>query len=395
LPAPVAAPAPALTAAVPRQSAPAGDRGLEVLEPAAADCGSLPPHQLGPLRDARAQADALLETQSVSAATVDWWEKMADECCCRLCHTSFDVFVACRLHDFRQLYGIVSHRQPLEFQARLFRVMGQLAGQIGFALTGLGALRESLAWNHTARLAADEAGDRRLRALLTALEALTYFWEPHLAERAIAMCETAQLMAGASPTVPGTFAASLQARAYARLGRRREALDAMHRAETMFGRLVTSETDPTRSAFDEQRLWYDRQNTLTRLGEIDAAIQAREHAMRLTPSDANVDPVQIQLDEASCLIAAGEIGEGCALACRTLGDEGNDLAGGLMWLRAMEIDDMCRSRGIRVESARSLHQMVMQAARQSRPLSAGRDGWYRLPEAGNPAGSAVGPKMLN
>lgn len=394
-PAPAPAPGLALAAAVPRPAAPVGDPGLEVLEPTAADCGSLPPQLLGPLRDARAQADALLETQSVSAATVDWWEQIAEEYPFRRWETPIDVFVARRLLDFRHVQSILSQRQPLEFQMRLCRVVAQLAGQIGQALTALGALRESLGWCHTARLAADEAGDRRLRAKLMAFEALAYFWEPHPAERAIALCETAKLMSGPSPTVTGTFAASLQARAYARLGRRREALETMHRAEIMFGRLNISETDPSRFIFDEQRLWYDRQNTLTRLGEIDAATQARENAVRLTPADTKVDPVQMQLDEASCLIAASEISEGCALACQTLAGAGNELAGGLMWVRARQIDDVCRSRGIRVESARSLHQMVTQAARQSRPLSDGRDGWYRLLEAGSTAGNAVGPKMLN
>jgi tetratricopeptide (TPR) repeat protein len=323
-----------------------------------------PPHLLSDLQEARAQADALLEAHSVSHATVDRWEQTAEEYRGQQLHMPLDLFLTRRLQDFRQLQAILSRPQPLMFQTRLYRVMAQLAGQIGFTLMGLGALRESLGWSHTAHLAADEIGDRLLLVWLTAWEAMPYFWDTRLTERAIALCETAQLMAGSPPTAAAAFAASVQARAYARLSRRREALDAMNKAEAMFGCLELADGGPIpQFAFDEQRLWYDRQNTLTRLGETKAAMEAQEYALSLTSSETNtVEPAMIQLDRASCLITINEVDEGCALACRALSGTTKRAVGGVMGLRAREIDGMCQSRGIHIESARNFHQMVTQAA---------------------------------
>jgi transcriptional regulator with XRE-family HTH domain len=335
-------------------------------EPGEADCGAaVPPHLLSALRDTRAQADALLENQSVCAATVDRWEQIADEYRHRLHQMPLDVFLRRTVQDFRQLQIILRQRQPLEFQTRLYWVMAQLAGQIASSLTALGALSESLGWIHTARLAADEIGDRQLRAWLTAWEALAYFWDVSLTHRAVSLCQKAQLMAGSSPTSAGAFAASLQARVYARLGCRREALEAMNKAEKAF-ELVNESGNWF--ATPEQRLWYDRQNTLTRLGETKTALEAQEHATSLTSEHMVVDPVLLLLDRASCLITANEIDQGCTLACRALSGATADAGGALMWLRAREIDDICRSRGIRLESARSLHQIVTQATGRSRLL---------------------------
>jgi transcriptional regulator with XRE-family HTH domain len=334
------------------------------LSPHSPDIKDLPLELLGTLRDVRARADALLETQSVSAASVDWWEMLAEEYAEWQVHTPLDGFLSCIVQDFTRLQRVLSKRQPLEFQTRLYRAMAQLAGMIAFNLMGWGSLQESRGWFHTARLAADEAGDRQLRAWLTAYEAETYFWDAGLTGRAIPISEAAQRKAGSSPTAAGVYAVSIQARTYARLGRRREALEAMHRAETAFGRLDATETRLKRFAFPEQRLWCHRQNILTRLGEIETATRAREHALGLTREDMTVEPIQMKLDEAICLISANEIDEGCVLACRTLTAAANGVGGGVMWLRACEIDYMCRSRGFRLESARSLHQMVTQAAGQ-------------------------------
>ena len=154
------------------QARPAGDAS----PPQAAD-GQLPdstvsasdgpsPHLLDKLQVVRARADALLETQSVCAATVDRWEILADEYGERQLTAPLDLFLAEAVEDFTRLEAVLSHRQPLEFQHRLFRVMAQLAGLIGFDLMGSGLLRVSHDWYHTARLAAEETGDRQMRAWL-------------------------------------------------------------------------------------------------------------------------------------------------------------------------------------------------------------------------------------
>jgi hypothetical protein len=77
-----------------------------------------------------------------------------------------------------------------------------------------------------------------LRAWVMATESLTWFWQRGLAARMVALCQAAQAMAGVHPTVVGALATSLEARAHAKLGQRRDALGAIHRAEAIFNRLA-------------------------------------------------------------------------------------------------------------------------------------------------------------
>ena len=140
-----------------------GDRSLELVPAngqlldtaAGAPDGRLSPRFLGALQSVRARAEALLETQSVCAATVDRWESLADEYGERQLCVPPDVFLRDAVKDFARLQYALSHRQPLEFQQRLYRVMAQLAGLISWDLTATGAFQDSHDWYHMARLAAE------------------------------------------------------------------------------------------------------------------------------------------------------------------------------------------------------------------------------------------------
>ncbi|MBO0884587.1 MAG: helix-turn-helix transcriptional regulator, partial [Mycobacterium sp.] len=113
------------------------------------------------LRVERTLADTLLDTQSVSAATVDDWEIVARDYGARQLTTPLYTFLAEAMCDFAKLRAVLAQRQPLEFQRRLYRVMAQLAGLIATSVNAAGDLRETHSWFHTARLAAEETGDLR------------------------------------------------------------------------------------------------------------------------------------------------------------------------------------------------------------------------------------------
>ena len=290
------------------------------LDQPAPGSSALPSDLLRGLQAARTSANALLEEQSVSAATVDWWERVAQDYGHRQLIEPLRIFLTAAVDDFTQLSAILSRRQPLEFQHRLYRVMAQLAGLIGFGLMGSGELRESHGWYHTGRLAADETGDRQLRAWVATCEAMAYFWDPNLVGRAVAQCEEARAMAGAAPSPAAAFANSVQARACARLGRRREALDAVQRADAIFERLSPAETEPNRLGFYEVRLRYDQENALTRIGEFNAAMELQERAFDVDHGESFIEPAMVNLDRASCLISQNEVEEGCSAAQRLLLD---------------------------------------------------------------------------
>lgn len=341
-----------------RQNGPAPVPG----EPAFGSGSAVPADLMRGLKAARVGADALLESQSVSAASVDRWERVAEDCGRRQLTAPLGIFLTETVDDFIQLSKILSRRQPLEFQQRLYRVLAQLAGLIGFGLMGSGELRESHGWFHTARLAADETGDRQLRAWVAACEAMAYFWTPGLVGRAVANCEEARAMAGPAPSPAAAFANSVQARSCARLGRRREALDALHRAEAIFERLPPAQTYPTRLGFYEVRLRYDQENTLARIGEFKAAMDVQERVLDIDRGESFIEPAMVNLDRASCLISLNEVEEGCSAAQRLLLDMPPWRRCGVIMLRTQELDSLAGQRSQKSIAAGALHAIATKQA---------------------------------
>src|SRR5262249_60116467 len=76
--------------------------------------------------------------------------------------------------------GMWGGRQPLEFSERLCRLAGRLAGLIGMIMINAGDQRLARSFFRTARTAADETGDRHLRAWVAVREALVplYYGDP-------------------------------------------------------------------------------------------------------------------------------------------------------------------------------------------------------------------------
>jgi hypothetical protein len=159
------------------------------------------PSLLEALQGIRRGANQLLETQSVSPATVDHWE-MAVDIYEHLRMTAPPTVLLTRLlSDFADLQQILGCRQPLDFQRCLYYVMARFAGMIGLTLVDNTDDRaETQAWFHTARLAADEADDRILRAWVRVCESASYLWYSRPAARGVQLAQSAQALAGRSAT---------------------------------------------------------------------------------------------------------------------------------------------------------------------------------------------------
>jgi hypothetical protein len=142
------------------------------------------------LAQVRDEADQLLNEQSTSDATVSRWEAAAEDYGYLWLTLPPFMFLAQAMPDFVAVKKILGSRQPLDLQKRLYRVMAQLAGLIASSVNAVSDSRETHAWFHTARLAAEETGDRTLRAWVTANEGMSYLWYNRPAERAVELAQT-------------------------------------------------------------------------------------------------------------------------------------------------------------------------------------------------------------
>jgi transcriptional regulator with XRE-family HTH domain/tetratricopeptide (TPR) repeat protein len=296
------------------------------------------------MSEARLRANAMMESQSASAATIDNWEWLAEEYGRLSTVLQPREFLNSAVPDFAELVSILSHRQPLEFQQRLYRVMGQLASLMVVQSAGAGNLPEARRWVHTARLASDEAADRQLRARVMVIGSMVSFWDGAATDRAIELCQAARSTAGTSASPVGAFAAATQARAHARLGQRREALTAMRHAETEFGRLSPAATAPSHLGMYERSLRYHQECVLTWLGETREAMQVQEHALSLLP-DSAIEGALIRLDSAHCLMAIGEIEEARRTAEQAVRSVPAQSRHGVIGLRAEQVLKPPVSRG--------------------------------------------------
>lgn len=206
---------------------------------------------------------------------------------------------------------MLEQSQATDARARLCRVTAQLAGTAGIALVALGEHREARRWYQVAQLAADETGDRALRAWLFAREAVIPFYYGAPAA-ALALAERARLLAGATICATAAWAPALEARALARLGQHREAQDALRIAQTAFTRLGSADTSDTAYGYTERQLVWHEGSMWTTIGDTRRAQRALHEARGLYGPEEHLDRALITMDEATSLIGVGEV----SIACR-------------------------------------------------------------------------------
>ncbi|MEU7175438.1 helix-turn-helix transcriptional regulator [Micromonospora tulbaghiae] len=261
------------------------------------------------LNQLREDADELLNQQSVNESTVGRWEATADDYGYSwLTLPPYD-FLAQAMPDFAAVKHILSRRQPLDLQKRLYRVMAQIAGLIASSVNAVTDSRETHAWFHVARLAAEEADDRMLRAWVAANEGMSYLWYDRPAQRAVDLARTASALAGRTPTAAGALAAAIEARALARLGRRDEVRMAVRHSDEVFERLEEPHVRATRLGLHEHRLRFSQGNALSMVGDHREAAERLDRAVMLTDVDA-IEACLVRLDMAACAVGAGELERG-------------------------------------------------------------------------------------
>jgi hypothetical protein len=281
---------------------------------------------LGAVDRIRRRMDEALLGGTVSAAMLDTWEQGAAAYGRQYMSVPALRLLCDLLLDLGDVRRMCEERQPLEFSERLCRLASQLAGLAGIVMLDLGDHRLARSLFRTARTAADETGDRRLRAWVAAREALVplYYGDPR---EAAALAGSAADLAGRHLCVAAVMSPVLEARAEARLAAlachgRRQAVDrakaVLDRAADGIADLPAEQRADTALGYTERQLYFHSGDALVALGDWQAAGRSFCLAAQLYSPAEVLDSALVALGQARCLLESDEPGQALALGRETL-----------------------------------------------------------------------------
>ena len=259
----------------------------------------------------RRRMDDALFRGSVSATMLDQWEETSAGYG-RQYQTVPPLRLLCDvLLDLGDVRRMCEQRQPIEFAERLCRLAAQLAALTGMTMIDIGDQRMARSFFRTARIAADETGDRALRAWVAVREALIplYYGDPR---EAVALARTAADLAGRSQCVATVMAPVAEARALSRLtaqGRRgglSRAKAALDRAADGLGALPASQRSDAAFGYTERQFLFHTGDALVALGDHRGAEEAFAESLRLYAPTEFLDRSLVMLGHARCKLEADE-----------------------------------------------------------------------------------------
>lgn len=305
--------------------------------------GVLTAGALEAVADTRRLLGRTLQARSVLDTTVDWWEAQPAHHAGLYRRVPAVTFLADATLDVDMLQHVLSRRQTVDDQRRLTRVVAQMCGLVGITCIDLHSPREARLWFQTGQVAAEDIGDRALRAWLRTREALSslYYGAP---EEAVTLARSASHLAGSAPSAAAAMAPAVQARALARLGRGQEAMIELRRAEQVFEHLPSAVTSAGVFGFGEQKLRFYAGNVLARAGGARLAQDVQAEALRLCPPGDLVDRGHIWLDRSMTLLRGGEVTEAVRVASAVLLETPGGHGTGAVLAQAHELGDAVPAR---------------------------------------------------
>ncbi|MGW4810575.1 hypothetical protein ACWEPB_02870 [Kitasatospora cineracea] len=259
--------------------------------------------------------------------------------------------------DFVEVQQVLSRRQPADRRSRLCHVAAQLAGAAGIALVALGSQREAREWFRVAQLAAEETGDRALRAWLLAREAVIPFYNGNPAAAAV-LAERARMVAGSTVCATAAWAPALEARSLARLGRDEDARAAMTIAVRAFDRLDERHTSDLAYGYTLRQLRWHVGSMHTALGDTRRAHLALDEALGMYSPAERLDRALITLDQADGLIGVGEVTTGAQVGIDALESLPDEHRTGIVVSRAREVLAEVPARAGRSAAVAELRELV-------------------------------------
>ncbi len=271
----------------------------------------------------RRRLDDALLTSGVAATTLDQWEEAAAGYG-RQYMTVPPLRLICDvLLDLSEVRRMCSERQSIEAQERLCRLAAQLAALTGMTMIDVGDHRLARSFFRTARTAADETGDRALRAWVVAREGLVplYYGD---AREALRLSRISQDLAGRTPCAAGALAPMIEARALAKIGPGRpgavqQAQRAITRANTVFGQLAEDQRADTAFGYTQRQLLFHQGEALAGLGAPDAD-RVLADALEAYPATERLDRSLIHFDRAMFRLIRGEVEEALRIGEETIKD---------------------------------------------------------------------------
>jgi hypothetical protein len=211
-------------------------------------------------------------------------------------------------HDQRQ------RRELYSIGALLSQYMAQAVGD-------LGRRREGRRWWRTARYAADNSGDLHTIMFVRGRNAIRAIYDGQ--EPAIIIDQIGKsdhlIADGLASGKPSLLAA--RAQSFALLGRAEEAESSLNDLRDTFAALpspMTKDHGWHCWAYPEERVRFTESFVYSHLGDTRRAEEAQSAALGLYPPNSRRGPVQIELQRALCLVAAGDPLEGAGHATTTL-----------------------------------------------------------------------------
>ncbi|WP_043640182.1 helix-turn-helix transcriptional regulator [Nonomuraea candida] len=278
---------------------------------------------LGACEGIRRRMDETLVSATVSAAMLDQWEE-ATTSFGRQYTTTAPLRLLCDvLLELSAVRTAMSRRQPIDLQERLCRIAAQLSGLSGMILINLGDHRLARSFFRTGRTAADETGDRALRAWITARESLVplYFGD---AREALNLAKKSRDMAGSTPCPAQAMAPVVEARALAMMSgadSKKEVVDqakrALARARNAFSHMRAEDKEDLAFGYTEKQLYFYQGDVLTKLGQTLEAEVVLDQALTKY-EDHILDQTLIRLDQAQCKLIDGDVKEAVAIGTKAL-----------------------------------------------------------------------------
>jgi tetratricopeptide (TPR) repeat protein len=180
----------------------------------------------------------------------------------------------------------------------------------------LGDHRMARSFFRTGRTAADETGDRALRAWVTAREALVplYYGDPR---EALTLAKKSRDLAGQTPCAARTMAPVVEARALAMLaghnGARKDVVDqakrALSRARAAFAQMSSGDREDAAFGYTERQLYFYQGDVLVKLGQTLEADVILEQALGKYSGEDLLDQTLIRFDRAQCRFIEGDVEE--------------------------------------------------------------------------------------
>ncbi|WP_405161830.1 helix-turn-helix transcriptional regulator [Nocardia sp. NBC_01499] len=217
-------------------------------------------------------------------------------------------YIPARMRDLAQVQQVKLADHSADLHRRLHRIEAILAGLIAFRLNDVADLHDTFMWFAKARRAARQAGDPSLEAWLAGHMAHTHECYRHALDQGLTAARSAQAASGRGPTAAGVFGLLAEAGIQARIGRRRDAVDAVTAAERMFAALPDTATTDDNLGTSEYILRWHQSHALSSIGDWRAAEAIRGRMLELPMAEKDqVGRALLDLDMATLWTRQGEL----------------------------------------------------------------------------------------